>query len=277
MGTAYAEVIGDPVAHSKSPLIHKFWLEKLGIEADYRAVRCRPDAVERYVRERCADPYWRGCNVTAPLKSEAAAVAVDPTGLCGRIGAANALFRSPLGCAVGANTDLAGIAAALDAPDRPANRVCVIGAGGAARAALEFLRLRATREVSLIVRHVEKARPIHAAVAISGVVCGFDDCGAAMAGAEWVINATPLGMEGHPPMPASVLDLLGETMEYGLVSDMVYVPVETPLLRRARELGRRTSDGLAMLMAQAAPAFELFFGRPAPRQHDAELRAMLTS
>lgn len=276
MGVPYAEVIGDPIAHSKSPLIHKFWLGKLGLKGDYRAHCVASGDVPRYIGERCADPFWRGCNVTAPLKSEAAKAAMDPTGIAARVGAANALFRSPLRCAVAANTDVLGVAAALNVPDSIGQSVCLIGAGGAARAALEFLRIRGTTEVLFIVRDVEKARHLHREFGISGGVYPFDDCAVAIAGAEWLINATPLGMAGQPPMPAAVLDLLPETMEYGLVFDMVYVPHETALLRRAREIGRRTADGIAMLIGQAAPAFELFFGRPAPRQYDAELRELLT-
>ena len=276
MGVPYAEVVGDPIAHSKSPLIHKFWLGKLGIEGDYRARRCRPGALGAYVRDRCADPFWRGCNVTAPLKAEAAAVAVDSTGVCARIGAANALFRSPLGCAVGANTDLHGIAEALDGAERP-GRVCLIGAGGAARAVLEELRVRGAGDVRMIVRDVARGRVAHAACGTGVGVYGFGDCAAALAGAEWLINATPLGMAGRPPMPDAVLDRLEETTADALVFDMTYVPAETALLRRARETGRRTVDGIAMLIAQAAPAFELFFGVPAPRGHDAELRAVLAS
>lgn len=277
MGIPYAEVIGDPVAHSRSPLIHKFWLEKLGMAGDYRAVRVGSGGVADHVRERCGDPWWRGCNVTAPLKNEAAKVAVDPVGIVGRIGAANALFRSPLRCALAANTDLAGISEALSGPGSPASRVCLIGAGGAARAALEFLRRRGTVEVSLVARNVAGARSVQAAAGIGGGAYPFDECGAALAGAGWVINATPLGMSGQAPMPQPLLDRLDATRADALVFDMVYDPVETALLRRARALGRHAVDGLAMLVGQAAPAFELFFGARAPRQHDSELRERLTS
>ena len=276
MGVPYAEVVGDPIAHSKSPLIHKFWLGKLGIEGDYRARRCRPGTLGAYVRDRTADPFWRGCNVTVPLKAEAAAVAVDPTGVCARIGAANALLRSPLGCAVAANTDLHGIAEALDVAEIQGT-VCLIGAGGAARAVLEYVRVRGAGDVRMIARDVGRGRIVHGAGGTSGGVYGFDDGAAALAGAEWLINATPLGMAGRPPMPDAVLDRLEETTADALVFDMVYVPAETALLRRAREAGRQTVDGIAMLIAQAAPAFELFFGAPAPRGHDAELRELLAS
>jgi shikimate dehydrogenase len=277
MGIPYAEVIGDPVAHSKSPLIHKFWLEKLGLEGDYRVHRLRAAELKIYLDRRRADPFWRGSNVTAPLKARAAALVSDPTGLSARIGAMNAIFRSPLGHSLGANTDMIGIAAALGDGAAPGQRACVIGAGGAARAALEYLRLRGTSDVQLIVRDVAKGRIVHRAFASGGAVHALDDSAAGLAGAQWLINASPLGMAGRAPMPRGILDALEGMAGHGLVFDMVYSPVETALLGRARALGRKRVDGLDMLIGQAAPAFELFFGASAPREYDAELRAVLTS
>lgn len=277
MAVPYAELIGDPVAHSKSPLIHKFWLKKLGLCGDYRTKQLSQGTVADYLDERCADGDWRGCNVTSPLKAHAAEIALDPLGVCARLGAANAIFRSPLGCGIAANTDVEGVREALADTESLGNQVCVIGAGGAARAALEFLRLRNTLEVSLVVRDVQKARLVHRAFTSSGGVYSFEQCDQALAGAEWIVNATPLGMEGMPPMPDKLLACLDETEDCALVFDMVYSPVETVLLKRARELGRKTSDGFTMLIGQAAPAFELFFGAAAPRQYDAELRELLTA
>jgi shikimate dehydrogenase len=277
MGIPYAEVIGDPVAHSKSPLIHKFWLEKLGLEGDYRAERVQPSQLRAHLARRRADPFWRGSNVTSPLKARAAALVSDPTGLAARIGAMNAIFRSPLGRSLGANTDMIGIAAALGDAPGPGHRACVIGAGGAARAALEYLRLRGTSDVRLIVRDLARGRIVHRAFAAGGTVHALDDSAVALAGAQWLINASPLGMAGRMPMPRAILDAVEGMDRQGIVFDMVYSPVETALLRHARALGREGVDGLDMLIGQAAPAFELFFGAPAPRQCDAELRAVLTS
>lgn len=276
MGVPYAEVIGDPIDHSKSPSIHKFWLGKLGVEGDYRPVRMTARELAAYLAKRCSDPYWRGCNVTAPLKERAAKLASDPFGICRAIGSANTIYRSPLGCGIGANTDIQGIAAALGKPAKLDHRACVIGAGGAARAVLHYLRAMGIRNVSMVARDVAKARLIHERAGAGGGVHSFEDCASALEGAEWVVNATPLGMLGQPPMPHQVLEALGGTGDDALIFDMVYTPVETPLLQRARQLGRRTSDGLTMLVAQAAPAFELFFGQPAPRQYDDELRELLS-
>lgn len=275
MGTPYAEVVGDPVAHSKSPLIHLFWLERLGLKGDFRPVRLGPGGLGAYLAGRCADPFWRGCSVAAPLKEEAAEAVTDPTGLCRRIGAANAIFRSSLGCGVGANTDLHGIAAALRGGASPIGRACLIGSGGAARAALEYLRLSGAGQVAMIVRDVAAGRRLLHRFGLAGSVHGFDDAVAAIAGADRIVNATPLGMTGRPDMPALLLEAVAESDKAAWVLDMVYAPAETALLRRARSLERRAVDGLAMLVEQAAPAFELFFGTPPPRELDGELREAL--
>lgn len=266
MAVPYAEVIGDPIDHSLSPAIHKFWLGKLGRPGDYRASRCTARELEAYLKRRCSDPFWRGCNVSAPLKAEAARLALDPTGICAVIGAANVIFRSPLGCGVGANTDVIGLAVAL-AEAVPA-RAVIIGAGGAARAALTVLRNRHAADVTLLVRDPRR-------VPATAALC-LDNAANALDGADCLINATPLGMTGGPPMSGTVLDGLANMAPDALILDMVYAPVETALLRRAREEGRRTVDGLTMLIGQAGPAFELFFGVPAPREHDSELREQLT-
>ena len=277
MGRPYAEVIGDPIDHSKSPLIHSFWLEKLGLQGEYRRRRVRRGELAAYLKESCRDPWWRGCSVAAPLKQEAAAAANDPTGVCARIGAANAIFRSPLGCGVGANTDVIGIAEALGAHPAPAASVCIIGAGGAARAVLEFLRVRGIGQLTVIAREPAKGRNLLAAANMPDRVESFDQAADALSGAEWVINASPLGQIGMPPMPETILRALDRTRDDAVVFDVVYAPPETELLREARRTGRRTVDGLAMLVGQAATAFELFFGRAAPREHDPELRERLTS
>jgi shikimate dehydrogenase len=275
MGLPYAEVIGDPIAHSKSPLIHRFWLGKLGLEAGYRPCRVPVHELPAYISERKADPDWRGCNLTMPLKLAAMSLSDRSSPTATAVGAANTMFRrgSEL---IGTNTDLCGIAAALRVSETPGNRVCLIGSGAAARAALLFLRLRKTMEVSIVARDLEEARRLHQRARLSGRVYSFADCREPLEGAEWVINATSLGMRGEPAMPDDVIDGLAEMEHCALVFDMVYAPRETPLLRRARELGLHTADGLTMLVAQAAPAFRRFFGAPAPREHDAELRELLT-
>ena len=136
--------------------------------------------------------------------------------------------------------------------------------------ALEYFRGRKLTDLVLVVRDAAKAAGTGAKS-----VHPFEDAPAAFAGAHYVVQATPLGMAGMPPQPGSVVDALARTDANAIVCDLVYVPIETPMLGRARGLGRTAVDGLAALIGQAAPAFELFFGVPAPREHDAELRERL--
>ena len=277
MTTPYAEVIGDPISHSKSPLIHNFWLGKLGIDAEYRACHVRPDALEDYFARRREDPAWRGCNVTIPHKESVAALIDEADSRASRIGAVNTVVRRTDGRIAGTNTDVDGIADAVAGFEPGGLHAVVIGAGGAARAAFAFLAERGYASVRVLARSPDRA--IHAASASSLAidVHPFNAAGiGALAGAAMLINATQLGMTGQEPMPQFVLAGLMDMAADALVFDMVYAPLETGLLRAARERKMRTTDGLVMLIGQAAGAFDLFFGRPAPRQHDAQLRDLLT-
>lgn len=276
MNVPYAEVIGDPVAHSKSPLIHKFWLQKLGIAADYRATRVAPRELAAFLKQRRADLYWRGCNVTAPHKREAARLVGDPIGACAWLGAVNTIVRTPLGCEIGSNTDVQGIADAVGGLNLEGGRACLIGAGGAARAALCFLQSRSAH-VAIVARDRRKGDALADKFAGDTEVHDFDNAAAAMRDASLIVNATPLGMTGQVSMSPNVLEGLAAARPGAAVLDMVYAPVETALLRAARERGLVAIDGLAMLIGQAAPAFEIFFGRPAPREYDSELRELLAS
>lgn len=278
MGRPFAEVIGDPVGHSKSPAIHAFWLEAAGLAGDYRATRVRSGGLRFYVEQRRRDPWWRGCSVTAPLKREAAALLGDPTGVCGWLGAVNCVFRSPLG-PVPANTDLTGIAEALAGVSLEGRKACLVGSGGAAMAALCWLVRARAGEVAVLSRDSRKGAALAGLVppslgtAVSSA--SFDDAAEAAAGAALLIHATPMGMDGGPPLRAELTGALDSLGAGATVFDMVYAPAETGLLRAARERGLNAVDGLAMLIGQAAPAFELFFGAPAPRGRDSELRERL--
>jgi shikimate dehydrogenase len=266
MGIPYAEVIGDPIGHSKSPLIHKFWLRRLGIEGDYLATRVTPAELPDYFAERSADPDWRGCNVTMPLKEAAFALLdVDPT--TRRIGALNTVRRYEE-LLLGHNTDWYALNIALDAYRLQPQRAVVIGTGGAARAALEELRQNRAPHVSLVSRDRAKAEALLARFGLRGDALPHG--GAPEAGL--LINASPLGMAGFPPLD---IDLSG-LVAGATVLEMVYRPLETPLLNAARAAGFHTIDGLTMLLEQAAMAFTFFFGQ-APQSLDcAELRELLT-
>lgn len=277
MSLAYAEVIGDPIAHSKSPLIHGFWLEKLGIAADYRRCHVRADELPAYFTARRADPQWRGCNVTIPHKENIADLLDAVDDKVRHIGAANTVYRGEDGSLIGTNTDVDGVAEAVAGIELAGKDVCVIGAGGAARAAFSFLSTRRCACITVLARNPEKAVRVATGCGVFAAGVPFGPNSTAMSEASLLINATQLGMTGQEAMPEFVLAELAELAPDALVFDMVYAPLETALLKAASARGLRTVDGLAMLVGQAAVAFERFFGQPAPRQHDAELRSKLTA
>jgi shikimate dehydrogenase len=284
MGVPYAEVIGDPIAHSKSPVIHGFWLEKLGLEGAYRRTRVPADGLQNYLDNRRQDPDWRGCNLTMPHKQAAMTLLpiIDP--VAARIGAVNTIVRVSTGGYTGYNTDAAGFLEPLRSllDERHIFRMArVLGAGGAARAVIDALRTNgfalvvAARRVGQAAELIQGLDPdFNHAVPLDHFAeptdFAFDDRAGIL---DLVINTTPLGMSGRPPLP---LDF-SHVPPAAVIYDIVYDPLETPLLREARYRGHPTIDGLAMLVAQAAIAFEHLFGAPAPRQHDAELRRLLTS
>ena len=264
----YAEVIGDPISHSKSPLIHKFWLQKLGIVADYRAHHVIPDALPTYFAERANDRYWRGCNVTIPHKLAVLDHIADPGGVRDSIGAANTIFRNRDGELQATNTDAAGFFGPISDIDWAGAPVVVVGAGGAARAILFALAQADAGEVTLLARSPLKAAALLTRFELKGRVLAMD---AALPPAALVVNTSPLGMVGQPPL---VIDL-SPLPDDAIVYDIVYTPLETGLLKAAKARGLETVDGLEMLVGQAAVAFEMFFGVAPPADSDEELRALL--
>ncbi|RIA44412.1 shikimate dehydrogenase [Hephaestia caeni] len=267
---SYAEVIGDPIKHSKSPLIHAFWLDALGLDASYRATHVMPDGLAGFFEERRADPDWRGCNITLPHKQAALDLVEDRGDVRGTIGAINTVFRAEDGALVGTNTDAGGFFAPiadLDLADAP---VVVIGAGGAARAVLFALATMRVGRVTLLNRSPLKGAALLASFGLKGDALSLD---AALPPAALLVNTSPLGMTGQPPLALDLAPL----PEKAVVYDIVYAPLETGLLADAHARGLDTVDGLEMLVAQAALAFEIFFGAEPPRARDDELRALLTS
>jgi shikimate dehydrogenase len=284
MSKAYAEVIGDPIAQSKSPAIHNFWLGKLGIEADYRACHVKPDDLPDYLAARRADPLWRGCNVTMPHKQAVMPLLgrIDPP--ADAIGAVNTILPLGDGALAGTNTDAAGFLEPLaaDLAETHYYRMArIMGTGGAARAIITAL---ADKGFTLVVagRDPAKARALLGELAPKGehhaidlahfaeaTDFAFDDREECL---DLVINASSLGMAGQPPLAFDWSHAPPGSIAY----DIVTAPLDTPLLQTAHAAGHRTIDGLSMLIGQAAVAFEKFFGQPAPRAHDAELRKLLT-
>ncbi len=270
MTRPYAEVIGDPVAHSKSPLIHNFWLQKLRIDADYRACHVRPDGLADYLAQRRNDPAWRGCNVTIPHKLAVLDHVADPGNIRSNIGAMNTVARTADGSLFGTNTDAGGfLGPILDAPLTGASAV-VVGTGGAAHAVLFALSQAEIGSVTLLARNPLKGAALLARFGLKGQVKPLES---KLPAALLLVNASALGMTGQPPL---VLDLT-PLEDDAIVYDVVYAPLDTPLLRAANARGLECVDGLEMLVGQAALAFELFFGAPPPSGDDAELRALLTA
>ncbi len=263
----YAEVIGDPIEQSKSPVIHNFWLRALGIDAEYRRSHVTPEGLAGYFAERRDDPAWRGCNITVPHKIMALDQVADPGGVRDSIGAINTAFRNEAGELVGTNTDAGGFYAPIADLDLVGRPVAVIGTGGAARAILFALSRMDTGPVTVLGRNPLKAAALLASFGLKGDAQPIERLPAA----ALLVNATTLGMQGQPPLGVDLSPLPDDATVY----DIVYAPLETPLLAQARERGLDTVDGLEMLVGQAAIAFEILFGAPPPRDRDEELRDLL--
>ncbi len=266
----YAEVIGDPISHSKSPLIHRFWLEALGMTGDYRATRVDADGLASYFATRRDDPDWRGCNITIPHKIAALDHVADPGGVRASIGAINTVFRGDGGVLTGTNTDAGGFYAPLAEVELADKPVVVIGAGGAARAILFALSRLGVGPVTLLNRSPLKGAALLARFGLKGQVLPLS---APLPPAGLLVNASPLGMAGQPPLTIDLAPL----PENAIVYDIVYAPLETELLAAADARGLATIDGLEMLIGQAAFAFEILFDAVPPRDRDDDLRVLLTA
>ena len=255
-----AGVIGWPVAHSRSPTLHRFWFAAHGVQGDYLRLPVRPAAVSTALRGLAALGF-AGCNVTLPHK-EAAAAAVDRLSPgAARLGAVNLVTITPDGTLDGDNTDGGGFLAHLRHThpawrlDRPA---VILGAGGAARAIAGALIDAGVPALRVANRNPSRAE--HLVAAIGGMVVPWDARDDALTGAGLLVNTTTQGMTGQPPLALDLASLPKDA----IVADIVYAPLETPLLATARRQGRPTLDGLGMLLHQAVPAFEAFTGiRPA--------------
>lgn len=265
----YAEVIGDPIAHSKSPVIHGFWLKALGIEAEYRKTQVAAEGLGDYFAARHTDPDWLGCNITIPHKEAALEFVEDRGDVRASIGAINTVFRDG-DAIVGTNTDAAGFYAPISGMDLTGQPVVVVGAGGAARAILFALSRVGVGRVTMLNRNPLKGAALLASFGLKGDALKLD---APIPPAALLVNATSLGMTGQPPLDLDLSALPEEAVVY----DVVYAPLETGLLKAARARELDTVDGLEMLIGQAALAFELFFGQAPPRDRDDELRALLTA
>ena len=265
----YAEVIGDPIKHSLSPVIHRFWLHALGIEADYRRHRVARADFPAFLAARRTDSDWRGCNVTMPLKLDAVALADDSTDRAVAAGAANLLIPRD-GKLLAGNTDVGGVRALFErliANGVPVRSVTLLGNGGAARAILVALHDLGLDQVRIQSRD-------HGAAVKLAVEFGLREAPRSFTEpveSDLLVNATPMGMAGQADV---AIDISGMPST-GLILDLVTDPANTALLRAARARGLATLDGLDMLVEQAADSFPLLFGSEPPRDRDAALFAKL--
>jgi shikimate dehydrogenase len=261
--TVVAGVAGSPVRHSLSPLIHNAWLEAAGLDGVYVPFAPGPDAFDAFVSGLRGGAV-RGVNVTIPFKEQALACATSASPRARAAAAANLLIFEPDGSVVADNTDGLGLLGAfsVQAPgfDVAAAPIAILGAGGAARGAAAALLAAGCPEVRIVNRTLAKAEAI--AEALTGPIAAFGLPSAteAFAGVGAVINATSAELNGGAGLNAP----LEATPDTAVVMDMVYKPLTTPFLHWARTLGRPTVDGLAMLIGQAAPSFEAFYGQPPP-------------
>jgi shikimate dehydrogenase len=252
-------VIGWPVEHSRSPVIHRYWLKLYGLDGAYEKEAVRPEGLAGFLRALAAKGY-AGANVTLPHKEAALALAAHADDAARTIGAANTLWLDERGALQASNTDSYGFVTHLKekAPDwnKAKRPVVVLGAGGAARAVLHGLLAANATKILIANRGKERAEALAQAFGPRIVVMPWEDRSAALAGCGLLVNATSLGMIGKPPLPIDLAALPADA----IVADIVYSPLETPLLAAARGRGSPTVDGLGMLLHQAVPGFERWFG-----------------
>lgn len=265
-----AFVIGHPIAHSRSPMLHGYWLKRYGIAGSYEAVDVAPEALGAFFAG-FDDTGWTGGNVTVPHKTAVIPFLRHIDEAARAIGAVNTIWREG-GDLVGGNTDAAGFLGNLDelAPgwDAGTKRAVVLGAGGAARAVVHGLRSRGL-DIAVCNRTAASAHAlaVHLGQGVTGH--GMEALPALLQEAGLLVNTTSLGMTGQPRLEVDLSPLSPNA----IVCDIVYVPMETELLRSARERGNRTVDGLGMLLHQAVEGFEHWFGlRP---EVTPELRALI--
>lgn len=262
--TRIAAVVGAPIAHSLSPLLHNAWIEAAGLDAVYLALEPRSLAD---LARACRGGLLRGLNVTAPFKAEALALADRATDRARRAGAANLVIFESDGVAVADNTDGEGLLAAFAEQasgfEPAAAPVAIIGAGGAARGAATALASAGAPAVRILARDAAKAAYLAGELGPWATGHSLAEAAQALAGAGAVINATPAAPE---------IDL-ASAPDAAVVMDMVYRPLATPFLVRAEARGLPTVDGLAMLIGQARPSFAALFG-VAPPEIDVRTRAL---
>jgi shikimate dehydrogenase len=262
-------IMGHPVAHSRSPMIHNYWLKQLGIAGSYDFMDLAPEQFADFVTHMAERGYVGG-NVTVPHKEAAFRLAEQRDAAAETVGAVNVLWLEN-GRLMGGNSDVHGFVANLDdrAPgwDVKGGLAVILGAGGAARGAVYGLMQRGMR-VALVNRTPARAAELAAHYGGGTTAHGWDDLPGLLAQADLLVNCTSLGMVGKDPLVIDLAPLKAGAVVY----DIVYVPLETALLAEAKRRGHRTVDGLGMLLQQAGYGFQKWFG--AQPRVTAELRSI---
>jgi shikimate dehydrogenase len=270
-GVRAACVIGWPIEHSRSPLIHNYWLKAYGIPGAYRREAIPPERFQSFVQSLAANGYV-GANVTVPHK-EAALDCSAPDDRARAVGAANTLWFD--GKLRSTNTDVEGFLDNLDASvpgwDRDRGPAVVLGAGGAARAVVYGLLERGIDNVVVVNRSQQRAQALQERFGNRVRTASWDERNARLADAKLLVNTTTLGMQGQPDLALEVARMPSNAV----VAELVYAPAVTTLLRAAKGRGLRTADGLGMLLYQAMRGFALWFGKK-PEVTD-ELRRLLAA
>lgn len=267
-----AFVTGHPIAHSRSPKIHGHWLTKYGIDGSYQAIDVRPEDFAAFLGS-LSENGLRGGNVTIPHKESAFALVDRRDDAAEMIGAVNTLWLED-GQLWGGNSDWIGFAGNLDqyAPGWAANGPAVVlGAGGASRGVIHALKQRGVKDIRIVNRTLPRARELANRFGSGVSAHGAEAVGELLADTGLLINTTSLGMHGDATLSADP----GGLPDHAIVTDIVYVPLETPLLAAARARGLKTVDGLGMLLHQAVPGFERWFGRKP--DVTPELRSMIVA
>lgn len=255
--TKRACVIGYPVSHSRSPLVHGFWLREYGIDGRYDRAEVPPHELAEFIAALESRGYV-GANVTVPHKEAVFRLARVEDPVAQALGAVNTLWLEG-GRMHGMNTDVAGFLANLDESrpgwDRSLAKAVVLGAGGAARAVIYGLLQRGAAKIVVVNRTLERARELRVRFKERVAITDWND-ETALVQACLLVNTTSLGMTGQPALFVDLSPLPADA----LVTDLVYTPLETPLLAAAKARGLTTADGLGMLLHQAVPGFERWFG-----------------
>ena len=264
-------VIGYPAKHSRSPMLHGYWIKRYGLNAEYRAEEIAPEHVADFITNLSEHGYV-GANVTMPHK-EIAFELSQPDERATAVGAANTLWLED-GVLRSTNTDIEGFTLALDAAspgwDARLSEAIVLGAGGAGRAVVYGLIERGVKIIHVVNRTLTKAQALRDRFGDSIRPASWESLPVRLKGAQLLVNTTALGMHGQPPLDVDISAM----SERAIVADIVYVPLTTPLLADAQARGLATSNGLDMLLYQAVRGFELWFGtRPEVTREQYDLLA----